>query len=243
MMRLLPTVVFLVAASAPAFAKDVRVTFPKGGTGTTVKGSIAGDATVNYRVGAAQGQTLRVTMTTDNGAAYFNVFEPGKGPGDAALFIGSTAGNSFDGTLPAKGDYTVQVYLMRSAARRHEKANYALEISVTGAGDASGIGAAPAGDARVRGTPYHATGSVPCSMGAAPEGSAQCKFGVIRGTPGNAEVHVTPPGGFERVLTFAGGKVTSEGATVKASKSADLWSVDVDDHEHYRIPDAVISGG
>jgi hypothetical protein len=81
-------------------------------------------------------------------------------------------------------------------------------------------------------------------MGGAPQGSAQCDFGVIRGAPGNAEVHVTPPGGFERVLTFGGGKVTSNAdAKVKASKSGDLWLVDVNDYEHYRIPEAVISGG
>jgi len=39
--RLLPSLVFLVAASAPALAKDVRIAFPKGGIGTTVEGSIA----------------------------------------------------------------------------------------------------------------------------------------------------------------------------------------------------------
>ena len=77
-----------------------------------------------------------------------------------------------------------------------------------------------------------------------PPGSAQCDFGVIRGKPGNAEVHVTPPGGFKRVLTFAAGKVSVEsGASVKATRSGDLWSVDVNDYEHYRIPEAVISGG
>ena len=61
---------------------------------------------------------------------------------------------------------------------------------------------------------------------------------------GNAEVHVTPPGGFQRVLTFAAGKVTADsGASVKATKNGDLWAVDVNDYEHYRIPNAVISGG
>jgi len=55
---------------------------------------------------------------------------------------------------------------------------------------------------------------------------------------------VTPPGGFERVLRFAGYEVTSDGdAKVKASKSGDLWSIDVNEYEHYRIPDTVISGG
>jgi len=46
------------------------------------------------------------------------------------------------------------------------------------------------------------------------------------------------------VLTFAGGTVTSDAdAKVKASKGSDVWSVDVNDYEHYRIPEAVISGG
>jgi len=134
---------------------------------------------------------------------------------------------------------------MRNAARRNEAANYTLTVAITGgAASASSLGAAPAGDAKVRGTPYHATGHVPCSMGSAPPGSAQCDYGVVRGKPGNAEVHVTPPGGFKRVLTFAVGKVTADsGASVKATKSGDLWSVDVNDYEHYRIPDAVVSGG
>jgi len=85
---------------------------------------------------------------------------------------------------------------------------------------------------------------VRCSMGGAPQGSVQCDFGVIRGKPGNAELHVTPPGGFTRVLIFVDGKVISDAdAAVQAGKSGDLWLVDVNDYEHYRIPQAVISGG
>ena len=81
-------------------------------------------------------------------------------------------------------------------------------------------------------------------MGSAPQGSAKCDFGVIRGKPGNAEVYVTPPGGFKRVLIFADGTVTSNAdANVRATKNGDLWSVDVNDYEHYQIPEAVISGG
>jgi hypothetical protein len=134
---------------------------------------------------------------------------------------------------------------MRSAARRSETANYPLAVGITGsAAAAPALGSAPAADAKVKGTPYHATGRVPCSMGSAPQGSAQCDYGVVRGKPGNAEIHVTPPGGFKRVLTFAAGKVSADsGASVKVTRSADGWSVDVNDYEHYRIPDAVISGG
>ena len=47
-----------------------------------------------------------------------------------------------------------------------------------------------------------------------------------------------------RLLTFAGGQVTADaGAKVKTTRSGDLWSVDVNNHEHYRVPEAVISGG
>lgn len=46
------------------------------------------------------------------------------------MFIGSQQGNHFEGTLPADGEYTVQVYLMRNAARQNEKANYTLEIGI-----------------------------------------------------------------------------------------------------------------
>jgi hypothetical protein len=237
----------LAAASSWALAADGIETrplkFAKGASSATVKGSLKGSQTIDYKLGAKAGQTMSVTLKTSNGANYFNVLPPGSN--DVAVFIGSTEGNQSTGVLETDGTYTIRVYLMRSAARRNETANYTLTVGITGSASAApALGAAPAGDAKVKGTPYHATGEAPCSMGSAAPGSAQCAFGVIRGKPGNAEVHVTPPGGFKRVLTFVGSKVTSDaGASVKASKSGDLWSVDVNDYEHYRIPDAVISGG
>lgn len=38
----------------------------------------------------------------------------------------------------------------------------------------------------MQGTPYHATGMVPCSVGTDAPGSAQCSFGVIRSGVGTA---------------------------------------------------------
>jgi hypothetical protein len=58
---------------------------------------------------------------------YFNVLVPG---GDSALFVGSTSGETFEGTLPADGDYTVRTYLMRNAARRGESSDYTLDIRI-----------------------------------------------------------------------------------------------------------------
>jgi hypothetical protein len=234
----------LVSVAAAAGSIESRpVKFAKGATSATIKGTLKGDQTIDYKLRARAGQTMSVALKTSNAGNYFNVLPPGSN--DVAVFVGSTGGSEWTGQLDADGEYTIRVYLMRSAARRNETANYALTVGVTGsASSAPALGAAPAGDARVKGTPYHATGKVACSMGNAPQGSVQCDFGVIRGKPGNAEVHVTPPGGFKRVLVFADGKVTSDaGAKVQASRSGDLWSVDVNDYEHYRIPDAVVSGG
>jgi hypothetical protein len=235
----------ILAAAFSALAADGiesrPLQFAKGTSSATSKGSLKGDKTIDYKLRAKAGETMSVTLKSSNGANYFNVLPPGSG--GEAIFIGSTSGNEWTGPLPADGEYTVRVYLMRSAARRSETADYTLTVGITGSA-AANLGSPPAGDAKVKGTSYHATGTVPCSMGSAPQGSAQCDFGVIRGKAGNAVVHVTSPGGFKRVLTFVGGKVTSEAGTkVTTTKSGDIWSVDVNDYEHFRIPEAVISGG
>lgn len=118
----------------PAMAKDVvhhaQVHFDKGTSGTTIKGKIKGYDTFNYKLGAKAGQYMRVRLETKHTATYFNIFEPGKGPGDAAMYIGSTQGDSYKGNLPANGTYTIQVYMMRSAARRNETANYKLHVGI-----------------------------------------------------------------------------------------------------------------
>jgi hypothetical protein len=237
---------------AAAFASAVAATsietrpihFAKGASSATVKGTITGEQTIDYKLRARAGQTMSVKLATGHGANYFNVLPPGSN--DVAIFVGSTSGNGWSGALPSDGEYTVRVYLMRSAARRNESARYTLTVGVTGsagAATASTLGQAPPGDAKVRGTPYHATGPLPCWMGNAPVGSSQCEFGVIRGKPGNADVHIKPAGGLERVLTFRGDTVTSGNEKVRASKAGDLWTIEVNDYEHYQVSESVISGG
>ena len=156
--------IFLLFGIAQAFAGAIReeqVQFKAKQAGTTLKGSIKGRQTIDYRLKAKAGQVLTVSLGTSNLSNYFNVLPPGL---ETALFVGSTSGNSWTGTLPADGNYTVRVYLMRSAARRNEKANYTLSNGIGG----GKLGAASASDAKVPGTPYHATGKVPCSIGPDP---------------------------------------------------------------------------
>ncbi|MCC7600824.1 hypothetical protein IGS61_25260 [Janthinobacterium sp. FW305-129] len=93
----------------------------------TVKGKIKGYATAEYTLTGKAGQTLSVKLKTNQTSNYFNIRQAGQ---EEALFIGSTSGNTYQAALPADGEYTVQVYLMRNAARRNAVANYSLEMGI-----------------------------------------------------------------------------------------------------------------
>ncbi len=120
--------------TSSAFAQDesrtVPVQFKAGSNSAIVKGTLKGYETVDYVLEAGRGQQMNVSMATDNGANYFNILAPGET--EAAMFVGSISGNQYEGMLPKSGAYTIRVYMMRSAARRKEVANYRLETIVTG---------------------------------------------------------------------------------------------------------------
>jgi hypothetical protein len=131
MTRLFLSLVAAVLVASMAVAGDIRterVQFHKGANSATVQGTIKGYETVDYVLGARKGQSMNVSLSTDNGANYFNIIAPGKE--NEAMFVGASSGNQFEGKLPAKGDYKVRVYLMRSAARRDEMAKYRLEMII-----------------------------------------------------------------------------------------------------------------
>jgi len=107
---------------------DVR--FEKGSYGTVLNGQIKGHQIIDYRLRARAGQVMTVAFKPSNPSAYFNVLPPGSQ--DLALFVGSMGGNHFKSPLPTDGVYTLRVYLMRNAARRHETAQYTLDVKITG---------------------------------------------------------------------------------------------------------------
>ena len=121
--------------ASPALARDdirtEKVHFKPGASSATIKGKIKGYETIDYVLEAGKGQQMNVSMATDNGANYFNILAPGEN--NVAMFIGSASGNQYEGPLPKSGAYKIRVYMMRSAARREEFANYRLEMIVTGA--------------------------------------------------------------------------------------------------------------
>lgn len=115
--------------TAVAQERNVRVEFGRGQSSTVIRGTVRGYEGANYRVNVRGGQRLAVTMDSSNGSNYFNILGPGGGD---ALFNGSISGDFADIIVPDSGDYVVQVYLMRNAARRNEQARFTLRIEVTG---------------------------------------------------------------------------------------------------------------
>jgi hypothetical protein len=133
---LLATPLLVALAATPAPADDSRsepVYFAPGGTGVVIAGSLEGRETVDYLLGAKAGQTLSVTMDSDNSAAYFNLIAPNEQ--DVALYAGHLAAepNRYEGTLDLDGEWKIRVYLYRAAADAGERADYRLDIHITGA--------------------------------------------------------------------------------------------------------------
>lgn len=234
-----PVVLVPPTVLAQSNIRTQRVQFKPGGNSATVQGSIRGYQIVDYILNVRQGQTMNVSMATKHTATYFNILEPGQM--EVAIFNGSVSDNQFEGTLKKSGDYRIRVYMMRSAARRNEVANYRLEMIVAGTGSSG------SGDVLVPGTNYNATGNIPCSMGGG-QPTSSCRFGVVRQGNGNGTVIITKPDGRTRTIFFAHGKATgydqsqADSGRFSTSKQSDLNIIRIG-QERYEIPDAVILGG
>jgi hypothetical protein len=222
----------------PAHAQQTtNVTFAKGASSATLKGSIKGDQDHSYLVDARAGQKMTVTLTSTKGGAEMNVWAPGQ---DTALSLGAVDPYNVTIELPTTGRYKVQVYQMRASARRGETANYTLVIGITG----GATDVAPSHDALVPGTKYHATAEISCvtTPGGTP---GACKAGVIRKGGGNAAIEMETPDGGQRTIFFTGGKATGSNANAKmtATKTDDITTVRIGEAEIYQIPDAFVFGG
>jgi len=130
-LRLSGILLAVAVAGSPALAaeKTVTVKFKAGSSSATLNGAVKGYDGITYVLGAAAGQQMAVKLKPSNEACYFNVTPPGS---DTAIFIGSTDGNEFSGTLSVAGNYRVLIYLMRSAARRNETCNFTVSFAISG---------------------------------------------------------------------------------------------------------------
>lgn len=116
-----------VIAQAP-MPKPERVQFAKGTSSKAIKGTIKGDQSRTFLVNLRAGQKISVKLVSSNASANFNVTAPGA---QQAMFIGSVSGTDMKDVVPSSGDYKIDLFLMRNAARRNESASFTITIRAT----------------------------------------------------------------------------------------------------------------
>ena len=229
------------AADGPLPPRQERVRLAPHAASAKVEGSLEGDATVDYMVRAAAGQTLEIELDATHRMNDFNVLPPGSK--DVAMYSSAMRGvRKYAGVLPADGDYAIRVYIGRAAARRHEGSDFRLTIALRG----KPLPALPTtDDAMVAGTPFHATARIHCVPPFA-SAAAQCDAGVVRrGHDGTATVEVRGSGDLRRRILFVRGRPTASDAmdAMTFSRSGDVGVVTFESGERYEIPDVFLSGG
>ncbi len=141
--RVLALLCMLAVTTTTISAREVRlqpVNLDQVGELRILESTLTGDEIVDYQVTGERSQILSVDLMTSNPASYFNIQPAGS---NEAIFIGSTQGTVADVPLPKSGAYVIRVYLMRSAARRGETAEFSLGISLGPPEFADGLSGGP----------------------------------------------------------------------------------------------------
>jgi hypothetical protein len=220
--------------------QEVVVDLPAKPHAVSLRGRIRGHQFIDYRVPAGAGQQLQVSLRTGHRANYFNLLPPGSA--DVAMYIGSSGDNRFAGLLPSDGEYTVRVYLMRSAARRNEVAAYRLDIALSG----EPLQPLPeAQDARIPGTPYHAQAPVTCAPPYATEAASCEAFVARRGFDGTATVDVQGANQYRRSILFIRGEPVASDAmrALSYAREGDRIRIEFGKDEWVEIVEALLTGG
>jgi hypothetical protein len=124
-----------MAAILPASADETRtkvVKFERGKSSAVITDKITGRESVVYKLNAREGQFLKVSLRPNNRFTDFNIYIPGRGPGDEALFASAMSDKrEYLGQLYKTGDHSIAVLLNRAAARRGETSKFDLVVSIT----------------------------------------------------------------------------------------------------------------
>jgi hypothetical protein len=141
------TLATVAAASAVEETRTERVKFDSGKTSAPIAGKITGRESVVYKLNARDKQFLDVRLEPDNESTDFNIYIPGRGPGDEALFASAMGDGSrhYLGQLYKTGDHSISVFMNRAAARQGKTSNFKITFKITdgqpGAGAPAGGGA------------------------------------------------------------------------------------------------------
>jgi hypothetical protein len=88
---------------------------------------IEGFESVNYLVTLSAGQALKISLATNNISGSFRVYAAQR---KQPLIDGDIVGNPHVFTTATAGEYIIQVYLLRLAARDYQSAEYTLELGL-----------------------------------------------------------------------------------------------------------------
>jgi hypothetical protein len=124
----------IVLTAATSYADKVhteQIKFEAGKSSATISGKVTGGDTGLYKLNAKEGQFLKMSMTTDKESSDFNIYIPGSGQGDEALFTSATGGRNYTGQLYKTGDHSITVFLNRAAARKGGTATYKLHVAIS----------------------------------------------------------------------------------------------------------------
>lgn len=131
MMRFAATFTVMALLATSALAETRAISFEAGSSSGQVSGSFEGYDSDDLTLNARAGQLLSYELTSKPENAYVNIFRPGDKPGEAeALLIGSIEGATGQVVLPESGNYLLNVHQMRNSARRGDKVDYNLKVSV-----------------------------------------------------------------------------------------------------------------
>jgi len=101
--------------------QPIRINFPAGANTTSVSNAVTGQNKVRYVVAAAQGQTLTVKLTAQVNEVELVV----SASANAATLKALDAAQTWTGTIPANGDYFIDVISQTAPSK-----NFTLEVTL-----------------------------------------------------------------------------------------------------------------
>lgn len=115
-----------------------RIKFKSGSSSGSVKGSVKGYDRKDFVINGKKGQKMSVNLKSSSTFVYFNIADSKDGfAADMPMDPKPLDVRDWEGTLHKDGDYFIRVYLVRAEARRDGKADFTLDVSITGGSGAA----------------------------------------------------------------------------------------------------------
>jgi len=233
-------VALLTSVASLAVAQKSSIISVRSGASKSISGNVKGRGYVDYKLSLGAGQSLSVALLSKSSSVYFNVIPPKQ---TAAMYIGNMGTNQMDHRIvPMEGEHVIRVYQMGAAADGGKTNSYALHVKVAGSALAPLKSSV---DARLKGTPYHASAPIDCRIDLEPRRKT-CEGYVIRRGNGSATVEFRYGSAIRRVL-FVNGKPVAHDSPFAFTyeKSGDITTLRFGDRpdEEFKVIDAMVFGG